>query len=91
MWSWIPLNDVQRKTVSVYSAIGAQIKKQLEMHTPRLKHRARFFSGAEIGPCTWCCVEHGASAAHFLQCTTLKDLRDPFKEQPDIHEALPNK
>jgi len=39
------------------------------------------FVGAEIGPCKWCGVEHGASAAHFLQCTALTDLRVPFEEQ----------
>ena len=39
------------------------------------------FVGAEIGPCTWCGVEHGASAAHFLQCPALTDLHAPFEEQ----------
>ena len=39
------------------------------------------FIGAEIGPCTWCKAEQGASAAHFLQCPALAEDRAPFEEQ----------
>jgi hypothetical protein len=39
------------------------------------------FIGAEIGPCTWCNAEQGASAAHLLQCPALTEERAPFEEQ----------
>jgi hypothetical protein len=39
------------------------------------------FIGAEIGPCTWCNAEQGASAAHLLQCPALAEERAPFEEQ----------
>ena len=67
-------------------ALGKQHKLLPSMHLAMVTqnmstHHA--FVGAEIGPCKWCGVEHGASAAHFLQCTALADLRDPFEEQID--------